>query len=141
MNQHIVMNFSRPPSDEDIAVIAHQLLENLPDELNDHIEDLIIQMDDVADDTILADLEMDEAFDLLALFKSGNDLSPGIEKKGEGEDNILILYRRPILDAWCESGEDLTQIIRDAIIEEIAGYFNFSDDDIEDFISRHYQEM
>lgn len=137
MNQQIVMNFSKPPLDEDIAVIAHELLENLPDELNDHIEDLIIQMDDVADDTTLADLEMDEAFDLLALFKSGKDLSPGIEKKGEGDDNVLILYRRPILDAWCESGEDLTQIIRDAMIEEIAGYFDFSDDDIEDFISRY----
>lgn len=129
------MNFSKPPSDEDIAVIAHEQLENLPNELSEHIEDLTLQMDEVADDTVLADLEIDDGFDLLALFKSGNDLSPGIEKKGEGDDNILILYRRPILDAWCETGEDLTQIIRDTMIEEIAGYFDFSDDDIEDFIN------
>jgi len=27
------------------------------------------------------------------------------------------------------------------MIEEIANYFDFSDDDIEDFVGRHYQGM
>ncbi len=137
MGQQIIMNFSKPPSDDDIAVIANEQLQNLPDELNDHTEDLIIQIEETADDTILSDLDLDDAFDLLALYKPGAELAPGVEKKGADDDNILVLYRRPILDAWCESSDDLTQVIRDAMIEEIAGYFEFSDDDIQDMMANH----
>lgn len=141
MNQQIIMNFSKPPSDDDISVIANQQLENMPDELAEYVEDLTIQIEDVTDDTTMSDLELDDPFDLLAFYKAGKELAPGVEKKGDGEDDILILYRRPILDAWCESGEDFTQVIRDAMIEEIASYKEFSDDDIEDMIGRHYQGM
>ena len=65
MNQQIIMNFSKPPSDDDLAVIANEQLQNLPDELNDHVEELLIQIEEVADDTILSDLDLDDAFDLL----------------------------------------------------------------------------
>ena len=141
MNQQIIMNFSKPPSDDDISVIAKEQLENLPDELNQHVENLVIQLEEVADETIISDLDLDDSFELLAFYKGGKELSPGIEKKGAGDDDVLVLYRRPLLDAWCESGEDLTQVIREAMIEEIANYFDFSDDDIEDFVGRHYQGM
>jgi len=137
MNQQIIMNFSKPPSDDDLAVIANEQLQNLPDELNDHVEELLIQIEEVADDTILSDLDLDDAFDLLALYKPGAELAPGIEKKGAKDDNVLVIYRRPILDAWCETNDDLTSVIRDAMIEEIAGYFEFSDDDIQDMMANH----
>jgi len=137
MNQQIIMNFTVAPSDDDIAVIANQQLENFPSELEDNIEDLRIQIEDSADDTILSDLDLEDSFDLLALYKPGAELAPGVEKKGASDDNILIIYRRPILDAWCDSGDDLTQVIRDAMIEEIASYFEFSEDDIQDMMANH----
>jgi len=51
---------------------------------------------------------------------------------------VLILYRRSILDVWCETGEDLTPIIREAMIEEIGNHFDVSEDDIEEMSARHY---
>jgi predicted Zn-dependent protease with MMP-like domain len=43
----------------------------------------------------------------------------------------IFLYRRPILDYWCESGEDLPHIIRHVLIHEIGHHFGLSDDDME----------
>ena len=40
---------------------------------------------------------------------------------------MVFLYRRPILDYWCETGEDLTHLIRHFLIHEIGHHFGFSD--------------
>lgn len=141
MSQHIVMNFSAPPSDDDLLVIANEQLQIMPDELSEHCADLTIQMEDFPDEATEADLELDDPYELLALFRAGKELSPGVEKKAANDDDVLVMYRRPILDAWCESGDDLTQVIRDAMIEEIANHFEFSEDDIDEMSSRHYQGM
>jgi predicted Zn-dependent protease with MMP-like domain len=139
MSQQIIMNFSVPPSDDDLAVIAEEQLGTLPEELAEHIDDLAIRIEDLPDETTELDLDLDDPFDLLALYKGGKEMSPGIERKVANQDDVLVLYRRPILDMWCETGDDLSQIVRDAMIEEIAAHFDFSDDDIDDMTSRHYQ--
>ncbi len=141
MNQQILMNFSKAPTDDDLSIIANEQLENLPDELNEFFEELIIQIEDIPDETTESDLELEDPFDLLALYKAGKEIAPGVEKKAANDDDVLILYRRPILDAWCETGEDLTHIIREAMIEEIGNHFDFSDEDIEEMTTRHYQGM
>jgi len=141
MNQQIIMNFSAPPSTDDLQVIADAQLEILPDEFSDHIEELTIQVEDMPDETTLRDLDVDDAYELLAHYKAGKELSPGVEKKAANDDDVLILYRRPILDLWSESGDDLTQVVREAMIGEIGDYFEFSEDDIDDMTERHYQGM
>jgi predicted Zn-dependent protease with MMP-like domain len=44
---------------------------------------------------------------------------------------MVFLYRRPLLDYWCETGEDFLQLIRHVIIHEIGHHFGFSDADME----------
>lgn len=141
MNQQILMNFSTPPSEDDILAIANTHLENLPDELNEYFEELTVTVEDIPDEATESDLELDDPYELLALYKAGTQLAPGVEKKVANDDDVLILYRRPILDAWCETGEDLNQVVRDAMIEEIGNHFDFSDDDIENMSAQHYQGM
>lgn len=141
LQNQIIMNFSAPPSIDDLNVIASGQLELMPDELLDHIEDLAIQIEDIPDEATESEMELDDPYELVALFKSGKQISPGVEKKSANDDDILVLYRRPILDMWCETGEDLTSIVRDIMIEEIASNFEFSDDDIEEMAARHYQGM
>lgn len=141
MSQQIIMSFSVPPSADDLLVIANEQLDLLPEELIEAFEELVIQMEEWPDEAIEVDLDLDDPFDLLALYKSAKELSPGVEKKTANDNDVLILYRRPILDSWCESGDDLTQIVRDVMIEEIANNFDFSEDDIEEMSQRHYQGM
>lgn len=132
--QEIIMNFSTPPNGDDIAVFARQALENLPDELASRCEDLILEIEEFPDDAIMQDLELETPYELLALYHSAKEISPGVQKKiANGEDKIVV-FRRPILDVWCETGEDLGRLIREIITEELARGFEFSDDDIQEMI-------
>ena len=46
-------------------------------------------------------------------------------------NDMIFLYRRPLLDYWCETGEPLFDIVRHVVIHEIGHHFGFSDDDME----------
>lgn len=141
MNQQIIMNFSVPPSTDDLSVMANEQLENLPDELLEFFDELAIQIEEIPDEATEADLELEDPYELLARYKAGKELTPGVEAKAANDDDVLILYRRSILDLWCETGEDINQIVRDAMIDEIGSHFDFSDEEIEEMSERHYQGM
>ncbi len=143
MNQQnqIIMNFSTPPSIDDLTVIATSQFELMPDEIAEQVENISIQIEDIPDEVTEAEMDLDDPYELVAFFKSGKQISPGVEKKSANDDDVLILYRRPILDMWCETCEDLTSLVRDIMIEEIASNLDFSEDDIEEMAARHYQGM
>ena len=140
-SQRIIMNFTVPPSQDDLEVIAGDVLTDLPDELVEFCEGLSIAIEDIADEAVEQELDLDDAFDLLALFRSGKEISPGVEKKTANDEDVLFLYRRPILDLWCEAGEDLAALVRRLIIEELGRQFEFTDDEIEDMADRHHQGL
>ena len=135
------MNFTVPPSDDDVRVIASVVLESLPEELLEFCDSLAIVVEDFPDEATEAELEIDDPYELLAIYKSGKEISPGVEKKSANDDDLLTLYRRSILDLWCESGDDITSVIRQIMIEEIGRVFDFTDDEIDEMAGRHYQGM
>ena len=139
--QRIIMNFSVPPSAEDLLVMAQEVFDILPEEILEFCDTLTIEIEDFPDETTETELELDDPYELLALYKSGKEISPGVESKVADEDDVLMLYRRPILDFWCDSGEDLTSVIRNVMIEELGSRFEFSDKDIEEMTARHHQGM
>jgi len=139
--ERIIMNFSVAPSAEDIEVMALGALESLPEQLMELCEGLAVKVEDFPDDATQHDLELEGPYDLLALYKSGSQIAPGVIKKTANDDDILFVYRRPLLDAWCESGEDIGILLRQVMIEEIAANFDFAEDDIEEMIARHLQGM
>jgi len=135
------MSFSAPPSLDDIETIAAQLLENLPEEILECCETLGVAVEEFPDDATTAEMELDEPYELVALYRSGKEISPGVERKVANDDDVLILYRRPILDLWCDTQDDLTNLIREVMIEELASNFEFSEDEIEEMTARHHQGM
>lgn len=139
--QQIIMNYSSPPSADDLLVIAQGALESLPDELAELCENLTVLVEDFADDAILDELELEDPYELLALYRSGKQISPGVESKVANDDDAVILYRRALLDMWCETGEDLNTLVRQALIEELAHNFEFPEEEIDEMARRHYQGM
>ncbi len=137
----IIMNFSAPPSLEDVGGIARQVLESLPDELEDICEDLALKIEEFPDEALEQDMELETPYDLLALYQAGDQLSPGVQKKVANDDDTLTLFRRPILDLWCETGDDLANLVREVMIEEIARANDFADEDIQKMIKAHHQGM
>lgn len=139
--QEIIMNFSTPPSPDDIAVMVRQVLESLPDELSAKCEDLVLEIEEFPDDATVQDLDLETPYELLALYHSAREISPGVQKKIANGEDRLVFYRRPVLDVWCETGEDLSSLVREVVVEELARGFEFSDDDIQEMVGRHHQGL
>lgn len=139
--EQIIMHFTVPPSADDITVMAGAALAALPEELVEFTESLAVTVEDFPDEAVLQELELDDPYELMALYRSGAQIAPGVTKKSANDDDVLILYRRPLLDAWCETNDDLTTLIRQVMIEELGQNFDFSDEEIEEMAARHYQGM
>ena len=139
--RQIIMNFTLPPSLDDMEVMAAGVLEHLPEELAEFCDGVAIRVEDLPDEVVEHDLDLEDPYDLLAFYKSGKEISPGVERKTANDEDVLILYRRAILDLWCETSDDLNGVVRQVIIEELARHFDFSDDEIDEFVQRHHQGM
>lgn len=137
----IIMSFSVPPSADDLKVIATDALETLPEELLEFCESIVIEVEEIADEALEDELELDDPFDLPVFFRKGSQISPGVESKVANDDDLLIIFRRPILDMWCDTQDDINLVVRQAIIEELGQNFDFSDEEIDEMAERHYQGM
>lgn len=139
--QRIIMNYTAPPGLDDIETMANSLLTSLPEEIMENCETLVIQVEDFPDDTVQSEQELEDIYELVALYRSGKEIAPGVQRKVANDDDVLILYRRAILDLWCETQDDLIGLLREIMIEELARNFEFSEDEIEEMTARHYQGM
>ena len=127
----IFVGFTVPPSMEDIEAIAETILDELPDGLQKYIGKLKIQVEDFPDAFIEQEMELETPFDLLGCYQSSGPAAIGhLACNGKRQD-VLYLYRRAILDFWCEHGEDLSRVINRVMIQEIGHHFGFSSDEIE----------
>jgi len=137
--RQIIMNYTRPPSIDEVEVIASEAVANLPEEIREFCEALVVQVEDMPDETIEIDMELDDPYELILLYRSGKQLSPGVEKKVANDDDVLVVFRRPLLDFWCEAQDDINIIMRQLIIEELGHQFEFAEDDIEEMVQSHHQ--
>lgn len=139
--QQIIMNFSVPPDIDDLQVIAQEAVDNLPEELQEFCDDLRIQIEEFPCEATESEMDLEDPYELVALYRSGKQIAPGVEKKVTKDDDILTIYRRPLLDLWAECNEDLNGLIRQVIIEELGQNFDFTETEIEEMNARHYQGM
>ena len=119
-----------PPTLADFEALAHAALETVPAALKRHIGPVVIRVEEFPDAETEEEMGLESPFDILGLYrgvalphKSVNDPRPAID--------MIFLYRRPILDYWCDTGEDLASIVRHVMIHEIGHHFGFSDEDME----------
>ncbi|ACJ00366.1 metallopeptidase family protein [Rhodospirillum centenum] len=122
--------FTTAPTLEEIEAIAARAFDTIPEELRQHVRNVLIRVEDFPDEETEQEMGLESPFDLLGLyrgvglpFQSVSDLPRGPE--------MIYLYRRPLLDYWCETGEDLTHLVRHVLIHEIGHHFGFSDADME----------
>ena len=129
---HMIKNDNNltPPGAAVIERIAGDQLKKLPPEFLPHTQGLIIRVDELPNHETVVELELDSAFDLLGLYRGVAINNKSVHNTPTDVD-MIFLYRRPILDYWCETGEDLGHLVRHVLIHEIGHHFGFSDDDME----------
>ncbi|MBX9616926.1 MAG: metallopeptidase family protein [Caulobacteraceae bacterium] len=119
------------PSLDDFARLARAAFDALPDPFRVAAGDVVIRIDDFADDETLASVGLEDPFDLTGLY---HGVHIG-ERDGLGpapEPSRVFLYRRPILDEWCERGDvGLAEIIAHVLIHEIGHHLGLDDNDID----------
>ena len=119
------------PASEDIDALAEAAFRRLPEGFRDLCGELIIQVVDFADDETLDEMEIELEFDLLGLFRGrGLAQRPAVAETGT-LPNMIFLYRRPLLDFWCEGEETLARVVAHVLIHEIGHHFGLSDADME----------
>jgi predicted Zn-dependent protease with MMP-like domain len=122
--------FAGPPDLGDIEEIAREAFETIPEELRRHTNAVSFVVEEFPDAEVERDMGLASPFDLLGLY-SGVSIDQKSISAQPGDIDRIYLYRRPILDYWCETGEDLVDIVRHVLIHEVGHHFGFSDDDME----------
>lgn len=119
-----------PPSLADIDTLARAAFDVLPEELKKFTDGVVVQVEEFPDDEVMEEMELESPFDILGLYSGTSLAEKRIEASGTTPD-MVFLYRRPILDYWCETGEDLGHVVRHVLIHEIGHHFGFSDEEME----------
>lgn len=127
----IFVGFTVPPSLEDIQEIAEAILDELPEGLQKYTSKLTVLVEDFPDDFIQQELEIETSFDLLGCYQSAGPAAIGHLAGNTKRQDTIYLYRRPILDAWAETSEDITRLINRVILTEIGHHFGFTPEDME----------
>ena len=119
-----------PPTLDDLAAIGREALATIPDELRRHVGAIPILVEEFPDDQTEIDMDLETPFDLLGLYR-GVALSRKSVLDISTDMDMIFLYRRPILDYWCETGENIVDVVRHVLIHEIGHHFGLSDEDME----------
>jgi predicted Zn-dependent protease with MMP-like domain len=119
-----------PPSLADFEAMAHTAWDQLPSEFRGMAGDVVIRVEDFASDEVLDELGIEDPFDLTGLYQ-GVSLDKQSVSDAPREPDMVFLYRRPILDEWAGSDEELGHLVAHVLVHEIGHHFGFSDDDME----------
>ncbi len=123
-------SFRDAPTLDDIERLASAALTTIPQPLSEKAKDIVIRIEDFVDEETERDMGLESPFDLLGLYR-GVSLDRKSVADAPSDLDMIFLYRRPILDYWCETGEDLYRIVRNVLIHEIGHHFGFSDEDMD----------
>jgi predicted Zn-dependent protease with MMP-like domain len=121
--------FGTAPSAADIETIARASLLRLPEPFASHLRDVVLTVDEFADDETLAAMGIDDPFDLTGLYHGLPLAEKSVDQWGTLPDRIF-LYRRAILDEWSAEGETLEHLVHHILVHEVGHHFGLSDEDM-----------
>ena len=124
--------YDSPPTAAEIAAIAREALAEIPAELRRRVREVTLLIEEFPDAETEEAMGLDSPFDLLGLYQ-GVSLDRRSVSDAPDDLDRIFLYRRPLLDYWCETGESFEAIVRNTLIHEIGHHFGFSDEDMERF--------
>lgn len=117
-----------PPSLDDLDRMAREAWADLPSSFRDLAGDVLIRVEDFADEEVLADLAIDDPFELTGLY-SGVDLTQRSIMDPSPSAPMVFLYRRAILEEWIDRGDvDLRELVAHVLVHEVGHHFGLSDD-------------
>ena len=109
--------------------LARESLERLPDPFREHLSDIVIRIEEFADDETLDALDLDDPWDLTGLYH-GRPVGEQSVWMTADMPPTVTLYRQPLLAEWHDTGVDLGDLINHVVVHEVGHHFGLSDDDM-----------
>ena len=117
------------PDADAIRAIALKTLNALPPEFRVHLGDVVLIVEEFADEETLAALGIEHPLDLSGLYHGRPVGEKSAMESGSLPDRIH-LYRRAILEEWIETGIGLDELVAHVMIHEVGHHFGLSDADM-----------
>jgi predicted Zn-dependent protease with MMP-like domain len=123
------MTTGQAPSAGEIEKLARAAIARLPAQFRTHLGDVVLLVEEYADDETLAALGIEHPLDLTGLYH-GRPVGEKSSMDSGAVPDRIHLYRRAILDEWIETGVRLDDLVAHVTIHEIGHHFGLSDDDM-----------
>ena len=117
------------PSAHEIEDLARAALARIPAPFADHLSDVVLLVEEWADDETLDALGIEDAYELTGLYH-GRPVGEKSAFDGVTLPDRIHLYRRAILDEWVATGVDLATLVHHIVVHEVGHHFGLSDDDM-----------
>ena len=127
--QAMTRRFDHPPTADEIEAVARASMDALPEPFAGHLRHVVLQIEEYADDALLAEMGIEHPLDLTGVYEGIPIGERSVETSGTLPDRIR-LFRQPILAEWAEEGEPLEHLVRHILIHEVGHHFGLSDEDM-----------
>ncbi len=117
------------PTAAEIEALAREVLQRMTAPFSAHLANIVLDVEEFAEEETLAELEIEDPFGLTGLYHGQPVGEKGSTQSGAMPDRIH-LYRRPILDEWCDTGDTLKALITHVVVHEVGHHFGLSDKDM-----------
>ncbi|MEG3144838.1 metallopeptidase family protein [Sphingomonas sp. RT2P30] len=117
------------PDAATIEVYARAALAALPEPFAQHLGDVVLLIEEFADEETLAALGIEDPFELSGLYH-GRPLGEKSSLDSGTLPDRIHLYRRAILDEWIDTGVALDALVTHVLVHEVGHHFGLSDDDM-----------
>jgi len=117
------------PDAATIERLAEAAVARLPELFRKHLHGVVLRIEEFADEGVLKELGIEDPFELSGLY-SGRALGEQSSTISGELPAMIHLYRRPLLDEWCETGVSLETLVTHVIVHEVGHHFGFSDENM-----------
>lgn len=122
--------FGLAPTAAEIELLARAALARLPEPFAGHLGEVVLAVEEFADEDLLAELGLEDPFELTGLYEG----VPVGEKHGAPSGAMpdrIRLFRAAILDEWAARGDEtLEHLVAHVLVHEVGHHFGLSDADI-----------
>jgi predicted Zn-dependent protease with MMP-like domain len=119
--------FGTPPSAGEMEAIARRVLDSLPEPFAESLRDVVLLVEDFADEETLAAMDIEDPFDLTGIYEGIPVTERSVEHSGTMPDRVR-LFRRPILDEWADGDDTLEHLVAHVLVHEVGHHFGLSDE-------------
>jgi predicted Zn-dependent protease with MMP-like domain len=109
--------------------LARKAMADLPAPFHEHLDGIVVRIEEFADREVLESLGMDDPWDLTGLYHGRPLDEQSIWESGELPPTIS-LYRRPLLREMAETGVGLAELVTHVVVHEVGHHFGLSDDEM-----------